>query len=231
MLRYRRGCCQRKLSVPATGGTLGTMPYEAKRCNIMKIVNQELQAALQALIAQLPAGESVTISPEQTGTQWSYTFTASEKDGKRRVDARIHNTSDGIDWFYAADTEPHKFGAPIVIEEPSLRVPCTDAGITEQTGFLVGAVAFGVGNSTLRASWSNLVKVQKKQFGFKPDRSFWLGDELIGYVWAIVLANKNRIDGYVAVVRPESPIGPVWVLELEDVVREAVLQDALRLNV
>jgi hypothetical protein len=197
--------------------------------NTSSKINVELQAALGALIAQLPAGESVTFGLEQTGTQWSYTLTACEIDGKRRVDARLHNTSDGMDWFYAVDTQPHKLGAPIMYEEPSLRVPCAEAGILDQEGFLVGVVAFG--DSTLRASWSKLVKIEQKQFGFAPDRSFSINGELIGYVWAIVLANKNRIDGYVAVVRPESPIGPVWVLELEDVVREAVLQDALRVNV
>lgn len=191
-------------------------------------INEELQAALRALIAQLPAGESITIGPELTGTQWSYTFTATEQDGKRRVDARLHNTSGDTDWFYAVDTQPNKFGAPIVIEEPSLRVPCESAGITERDGFLVGAVAFA--DSTLRASWSNLVKAQKKQFEFKSDRSFWVDGELIGYVWRIAMTNKNRIDGWVAIVLPEVPTGPVTVVEFEDVMREAVHQDALRVN-
>jgi len=194
----------------------------------MNIINQKLQAALAELVAQLPIGESISVGPELTGTQWSYTLTATERNGKRRVDARLHNTSEGIDWFYAADTAPSDYGAPIVIEEPSLRVPCADAGIVEHQGFLVGVVAFG--DSTLRASWSRLVKVEKK-FEFASDGSFSLDGVRIGFVWAITLANKNRIDGYVAVVRPEPPTGPVWVLELEDSVREAVLQGALRLNV
>lgn len=187
----------------------------------MKKINEELQVALQVLIAQLPVGESVTIGPELTGTQWSYIFTVNTSEGKRRVDMRLHNTSDGVDWFYAVDTWPHKFGAPTIFEEPSLRVPCADAGITELAGFLVGAVAFG--DSTLRASWSNLVKAQKKKFEFKSDRSFWVGDELIGYIWRVALSNKNRIDGYVAIVLSKPPTGPVTVIEFEDVMREAMI--------
>lgn len=204
-------------------------PLGLQQGAVMKIINQKLQAALAELVAQLPIGESISVGPELTGTQWSYTLTATERSGKRRVDARLHNTSEGIDWFYAVDTAASDFGAPIVIEEPSLRVPCADAGIVEHQGFLVGVVAFG--DSTLRASWSRLVKVEKKKFEFASDRSFSISGERVGYVWAITLTNKMRIDGYVAVVRPEPPTGPVWLLELEDNVREAVLQGALRLNV
>jgi hypothetical protein len=193
-------------------------------------VNEELQAALDKLIATLQPGESITVGPELTGTQWSYTLTASENDGKRRVDAYLHNTSDETDWFYAVDTQPSPIGAPLVIEEPTLRVACADAGITEQQGSLVGVVAFG--DSTLRASWSKMVKVEKRQFEFKSDRSFWMGGELIGYVWKLTLTNKMRIDGWVAIVLPEPPTGPVSVMEFEDVVREAVRQEGLlRVNV
>jgi hypothetical protein len=125
--------------------------------------------------------------------------------------------------FFAIDTSGRPYGAPIVVQEPSLGVFCRDAGV-DIDGRIVGALVLDAdGKITQRFSWSKLVFVEKRGFEITPTGLLFVQDPagtkfLIGRLRAIFLPDKNRFDGYVGIFGPSDPnnIKPVKVLEMED---------------
>lgn len=120
---------------------------------------------------------------------------------------------------YSTDRNPH--GAGKIIQEPSLSVDCRAAGV-DIDGRIVDAIVLDAeGKVTQRFSWSKLVFVEKRQFTISGEGCLLveIGREEnpfhIGYLRALFLPDKNRMDGYVGVFGPGKP-EKVRVLEMED---------------
>lgn len=135
-------------------------------------------------------------------------------------------SSDGPLLFYMCTSKGRPYGAGIIIEEPSLRVRCSDAGITNlgEGDHLVGLVVKGDdGKAKLRASFSNL-HTNGTHIRFSSAGEVFLDEQSIGFIRATVLSNKNRLDGRVALIGSEPlPEGVEMPhLELEDLALNAL---------
>ncbi len=134
------------------------------------------------------------------------------------VDITVYNpTPDGKGerWF-KVDTTGNPYGAPMVIQEPSLGIPCRNAGVNVD-GHIVGAlVVDGSGRITERFSWSNVVFIKGGKVDISSEGELRVNDEPKGYLKIVFLADKNRIQGYVGVFVPQKPVGAAKVIEMED---------------
>ena len=127
------------------------------------------------------------------------------------------------DKFFTVDTVYSDFGAPMVIQEPTLGIPCREAGV-DIDGRIVGALVLDSdGKVVKRFSWSKLVFVEKRGFEITPTGLLFEQDPtgtkfLVGRLRAFFLPDKNRMDGYVGIFGPSDPkdIKPVKILEMED---------------
>lgn len=185
----------------------------------MKTVNPNVQAEVLAALAKLGVGESILIPAEVLGgkKQWELEI---ERTGEDRLDLE-HRSPDGTGRFkfYRFTTHGNPYGAGIIDQEPSLAIPCRDAGI-DKDAKLVGAVAVDAeGNFLFRGSWSKCVwgvnPGDIRPYGFTADGEFLLGGEVVGHVWGVLLPDKMRMRGHVALVRSGKPTGPVKEFELE----------------
>ena len=167
----------------------------------------------RALLA-LELGETIVLGPEFSGTQWSVQIKRTSQD---RIDTTLCNIGDdGVThWFYDVTTAGHQYGAPMIVEEWSLRLPARECGC-DADGDIVGAIVFSkAGDVSLRASWSRLQKVEQKSFVITSNREFLVNGESRGFVNKLLLSNKNRLIGWIALVFPEPSDSPVEVLEAQ----------------
>lgn len=136
----------------------------------------------------------------------------------------VHRNPAGEDQykFFAYTTESSPYGAGMIVQEPSLGVPLAAAGIhidivgDELAGRIVGAIVLdSEGKVTGRFSWSNVVFARKQTFSISPDGELTVNGVSQGYVHALFLPDKNRLEGYVGVFKPVKPTEAVKVLEME----------------
>lgn len=188
-------------------------------CNNGAILNTKND--LTGVLAGLLNGESIHI---QLGTQWALELTRTSAE---RIDATMFNAvldAEGNEVgrkFYQMSTVGNPYGAPMLVQEPSLGIPCCEAGIDLEGG-LIGFVAFGEdGALVLRTSLSKLTYSPKLEeratYSVSSEGEVVVGGKSLGYINAVFLPDKNRMQGYVALVRPNRPNGPVKVLEMEQV--------------
>ncbi len=121
--------------------------------------------------------------------------------------------------FYAYTTCGNPYGAGIMNEEPTLGVSLASCGASGD-GKLVGAIVIDDDIKLVdRYSWSNHVYRQGKTFSVAADGALVVDGKQSGWLTKAVLANKNRIGGFVGVFTPNKP-DHVRLLELEQVVLE-----------
>lgn len=136
-------------------------------------------------------------------------------DSEKGTDIRLFNPVEGGgEKFFAVTTEGNPYGAPIVIQEPSLGVPCQSCGV-DIDGMIVGALIVVMGKVVERFSWSTVIYIKKGQFVISPDGQLTVNDQPRGWLRAVFLPDKNRMKGFVGVFGPEKP-DTVKVLEMED---------------
>lgn len=186
------------------------------------------QELFKQAIEALEVGESLIAGPEFTGTQWSYILL---RASATRVDAIICNVDEnGVHWFCDVSTVGHPYGLPMVVEEPSLGVPCIDCGI-EAEGNVVGAfVLNGDRDVTRRTSWSRIVKVEKGAFVITPEGEFLVNGVSEGFVRGLIASNKNRIKGWIAIVAPTRSVKQLVPLEVQSLMELAAKRGLLELN-
>lgn len=170
---------------------------------------------LQEVLGQLEVGQQVVI-PGRGG--WEIVLTKRENG----FDLTHRNpTGEGGYKFFAYDTTGNPHGAGMIVQEPTLGVPCRNYGV-DVDGTLVGALVLGEdGKVRERFSWSNVVFMKKGKFSISPEGELKVNDEAKGHLRAVFLADKNRIRGYVGVFGPAKP-GQVKVLEMEDILLASV---------
>lgn len=172
------------------------------------------------MIADLPEGTEITI-PGRGGWEcvlirchqgFDFTLRCPETDADDDPTDRYK--------FFSVDTSGNKYGAPIVIQEPTLGVLCRAAGV-DIDGRIVGALVLDSdGKVFKRFSWSKLVFVEKRGFEITPTGLLFEQDRagtklFVGHLRALFLPDKNRLDGYVGIFGPTKP-QQVNVLEMED---------------
>lgn len=167
-------------------------------------------------LAGLQGGESVIVSLRKG---WRLKITYRGEDG---FDATLENPhivageESGLK-FYAVDTTGHPYGAPMVVQEPTLGIPLRDCGV-DVDGTVVGAIVRDAeGTVTSRFSWSNLVFVKQQTFSISPDGKLVVDGVSQGYLYGLFLPDKNRMRGYVGVFGPTKP-EDVRFVEMEDLV-------------
>lgn len=193
----------------------------------MATVNLKVQQMILDALAQLGEGERVVIPREVLGAQWELAVT---RTGERRVDLTHRNPADdGTSRFkfYTADTTGNPYGAMTFDQEPSLGIPCREAGI-DMDGKLVGVVVLDEGSKvSLRGSWSKFVWSPKPEermpYNISLDGEVFINNLSLGFIHGITLPDKNRMRGWVPVVRLGRPTGPVRQFEMEDVAVAAIL--------
>jgi hypothetical protein len=123
--------------------------------------------------------------------------------------------------FFVFDTTGNPYGAGMVVQEPTLGVPCKNCGVDVE-GTIVGALVLGDdGKVKERFSWSNLVFVKKGEFSINADGELKVNGEQKGYLQALFLPDKNRLKGYVGVFGGKKP-EKVKILEMEDLLFASV---------
>lgn len=145
---------------------------------------------------------------------WLHRITGTDKG----ADIQIYNPDAAGDGkkFFAVDTAGNPYGAPMIIQEPSLGVPCRNAGVNVD-GNIVGALVVDEsGKIAERFSWSNVVFMKGGSFSISSEGELTVNGETKGYLSIAFLADKNRIQGYVGVFVPQKPVGAPKIVEMED---------------
>lgn len=183
-------------------------------------MNETLLDEILEKLGQLKPGETVTL-PGRGG--WKIEIAACEGGG---FDVTHYNPADGErKKFYLYTTVGNPYGAGKMKQEPSLGVPCRDCGV-EVAGGIVGAlVRGGDGKITDRFSWSNLVFAKNGTFSIGSDGALTVNGAPKGFLQAVFLPDKNRLEGYVGVFVPAKP-KRVVVLEMEDMLLATIDQMA-----
>ncbi len=183
-------------------------------------MNETLLDEILEKLGQLKPGETVTI-PGRGG--WKIEIAACEGGG---FDVAHYNPADdGRKKFYLYTTVGNKYGAGRMKQEPSLGVPCRDCG-ADIGGAIVGAlVRGGDGKIIDRFSWSNHVFVQKGTFSIGADGALTVNGAPKGFLQAVFLPDKNRLEGYVGVFGSAKP-ERVMVVEMEDLLLATIDQIA-----
>lgn len=146
---------------------------------------------------------------------WLYKLTGTATG----ADIRIYNPAGGggKEKFFAIETTLNPYGAPMVIQEPSLSVPCNTINGVEVGGKIIGALVVGQnGEIAERFSWSNLVFIKGGIFTITVEGELFVNGASKGYLRLLFLADKNRMQGFVGVFVPQKP-EKVVVKEMEDI--------------
>lgn len=111
--------------------------------------------------------------------------------------------------FFEVSSVGNLYGAPVIVQEPTLKVPCCKAGV-DIAGDIIGAIVLNEeGRVVERYSWSNLVYMQGKKFEITFGGQLFVGEGEAaiskGYLQILALVDKNRIVGYVGVFGPRKP--------------------------
>lgn len=170
------------------------------------------------LMEKMAIGEFITI-PGRGGWKIKSTKT------KEGFDTELFNpTSDGKGkrWF-SINTKDNPYGAPIVIQEPTLGILCKDVGVDiEDT--VVGALVIGnSGKIEERFSWSNIVFMKKLKFSITKKGELIINGKSKGFLSLLFLPDKNRMKGYVGVFTSKKP-EKVKILEMEDLLLRQLRQ-------
>lgn len=124
-------------------------------------------------------------------------------------------TAEGLLKFFSVTTVGNPYGAPMIEQEPSLRIPMRDAGI-DMDGDIVGAVICDAnGHVVERASLSNLFFMKGQSVEINLGGEVLIDGESKGFIQMLVNPDKNRLVGYVALVGPNPPNNDITVHELE----------------
>lgn len=119
--------------------------------------------------------------------------------------------------YFAYTTRGNAYGAGMMEQEPTLGISLTSCGVSAD-GRLVGAIVVDEGINLLgRYSWSNHVYRQGATFSVGIDGAFTVNGVQQGWLSQAILADKNRINGFVGVFTPGRP-EQVELLELEQIV-------------
>lgn len=120
--------------------------------------------------------------------------------------------------FFLYTTIGNAYGAGMIKQEPTLGVPANRCGVQNVEGLIVGALVLNEqGNVKSRYSWSNLVFAKGGNFNIKFDGELIVNGESQGYVAAVFVPDKNRLEGYVAFITPSKP-DKIKILEMETLV-------------
>ncbi len=176
------------------------------------------------MVKDLPYGTKITV-PGRGG--WECILTRHP----RGFDFMIHHPETDEDdnptdrnKFFIVDTIGSECGDPVIIQEPTLSVPCRNAGV-DIDGRIVRAIVLDAeGKITKRLSWSKLVFIEKRGFEITPTGLLFEQNPagtkfLVGRLRALFLPGKNYLDCYVGIFGPSDPSKaqePVKVLEMED---------------
>ena len=160
----------------------------------MSKMSKNWQEEMDMLLAKMPEGESVKI-PGRKG--WRIK-TIKTREG---FDVRIFNPApdEGERW-YAVSSKGHPYGAPMIIEEPTLGILCRDVGI-DRDGAIVGAMVGDRDGNVApenRFSWSNLVYMKNEKFQITSEGEVLINDKSVGWIHTLYQSNKNRIKGWIA---------------------------------
>ncbi|MDP1619944.1 MAG: hypothetical protein Q8M12_03020, partial [bacterium] len=121
----------------------------------------------------------------------------------------------GGEKFFTFSTVGNPYGAGKIIQERSL-------GIATEYGRVVGALVLDTdGKVAERFSWSNSVYMKKQTVEIAATGELFVGGVSKGYLAAVFLPDKNRLDGYVGIFKPTRP-EMVKVLEMEDLLLASI---------
>lgn len=175
------------------------------------------QARVREVLDQLSVGQLVVI-PGRGGWELVVTRCESGFDFTHRNPA-----GDGEnDKFFAYDTTGNPYGAGKIRQEPSLGVQCRNCGV-DVDGTIVGAIVLDVdGKVTARFSWSNIVFLKKQRFSINTQGELVVNGASQGFLHTVFMPDKNRMDGYVGVFKPNPPTNSVKVLEMETLLLNSI---------
>lgn len=170
---------------------------------------QDIEREVLNLLAQLKLGESMGL-PGRGG--WMMRVTACDTG----FDFTHRNpTEEGRSKFFEYSTAGNSYGAGKIVQEPSLGVACRQCGV-EMDGAIVGAIVLGVDDKVVgRFSWSNIVFAKGQTFSISAEGELVVNGASQGFLHALFLPDKNRLDGYVGVFKTTKPTEAVKVLEME----------------
>lgn len=132
------------------------------------------------------------------------------------------------DKFFQYSTEGNPYGAGKIFQEPSLGKPCPPLLINSrlekmEEARIVGALVLDAdGRVAERFSWSNVVFIKGGKVEFTDATGELFVDGVSkGFLKALFLPDKNRLDGYVGVFTPARP-QTVKVLEMENLLLASI---------
>ncbi len=172
------------------------------------------QTDLEKVLRAMAADEMFAI-PGRGG--WAMEVTC-VKPGVEFDFKHVNSVLDGGEKFFAYNTAGNQYGAGKVFNETTLGVSCRNCGVAVDGNIVGATVLDATGKVTDRLSWSNIVYTKSGSFAISAEGELAVNGQPKGYLHAVFLADKNRIDGYVGVFRPVKPAGAVQVLEMEQLV-------------
>lgn len=175
--------------------------------------------ALQAVVTGMAVGETAEL-PIRGG--WRLRITKLNTGDE--VDIRVFNPvgDTGQERFFAYDTIGDKYGAGKIVQEPSLGIALGDCGV-DVADRLVGAIVLdetgkvkiGADGKPCRFSWSNVTFAKHQKMSVTSTGELEIDGVSYGYLAAVFLTDKNRMNGYVGVFTPTKP-DKVRVAEMEE---------------
>ncbi|MCD4704671.1 hypothetical protein K8R66_01195 [bacterium] len=166
----------------------------------------------------MDVGEHITL-PGRKG--WFYEYTKREEG----FDVKVYNpTKDGKnEMFFTIDTSGNLYGAPEVIQETTLGIPCKNVGVNID-GNVIGALVVGAsGKIDERFSWTNVVLMKNLSLSISEEGELLIDSKSKGFLRLLFLPDKNRMKGYVGVFTPTQP-KQVKIIEMEDLLLEQLLK-------
>lgn len=158
---------------------------------------------------ELASGEKVQVGGRGG---WLYNLIGTEEGADLEV---VNPAEDGGEKFFVFSTVGNPFGAGKIVQERTL-------GVQSIEGRIIGALVVGEdGKIKERFSWSNIVFFKKKTFSVSAGGELTVDGASKGFLAALFLADKNRIDGFVGIFKPMRP-DTVKVLEMEDLLLASI---------
>jgi len=176
----------------------------------MSKISKPVQENILEDFEDLEIGQSVIISVKGG---WELEITMTEKG----LEFRHYNPWQGDrskEAFYTYSNRNDN-GSGMMDQEKTLGVLCRNCGI-DNDGRIVGVLVTDDKCEIVeRGGLSKIVYVQEHDFKISSEGEVQIDNESKGFVGVIFLADKNRIDGYVAVTFPQKP-DEVREIEMED---------------